>query len=164
LVGLSISISQAIANESEYKLTAAYVFQFTKYITWPAKQNNSEFVISIIDDPDLEKSMEKSFQGKTVNGKNIKIRNFEPSDVGAPLDILFFSKNVDASQASSVLQQIDNKGVLTIGYADGFASNGGMINFFLENQKLRFEINWEKAKEKNFNIASRLLGIARIVK
>jgi hypothetical protein len=45
----------------------------------------------------------------------------------------------------------------------GFAKSGGMINFVLEDNRVRFEVNVKAAKDADLNISSRLLALARIV-
>jgi hypothetical protein len=52
--------------------------------------------------------------------------------------------------------------ILTIGDAPGFARRGGIINFMLEDNKVRFEVNVEAAKHAVLNISSRLLALAKI--
>jgi len=53
--------------------------------------------------------------------------------------------------------------VLTVGETDRFAQSGGVINFILEENKVRFEINSETAARARLKISSKLLALARIV-
>ena len=53
--------------------------------------------------------------------------------------------------------------MLLVGEQDGFATQGGLINFYLEQNRVRFEINPGEARRREVRISSKLLGLARIV-
>ena len=61
------------------------------------------------------------------------------------------------------IQVLKGAPVLTIGETPGFARNGGIINLILEDNKVRFEVNVQAAKDADLNISSRLLALARII-
>ncbi len=54
------------------------------------------------------------------------------------------------------------KGLLLIGEAEYFSQRGGILNFFIEKNKLRFEINLDAATRVGLTISSKLLRLARI--
>jgi hypothetical protein len=53
--------------------------------------------------------------------------------------------------------------VLTVGETAGFLDAGGMIDFLLEDNKVRFEVNLEAAELADLKIGSRLLVLAERV-
>jgi hypothetical protein len=53
--------------------------------------------------------------------------------------------------------------MLTVGDTDGFARQGVMINFYLEQEKVRFEINPRAAAEVGIRPSAKLLQLGRIV-
>ena len=53
--------------------------------------------------------------------------------------------------------------ILTVGETPRFIEQGGIVNFFLENGKVRFEINRSAAERSGLRISSRLLQLAKIV-
>ena len=62
-----------------------------------------------------------------------------------------------------VLSFFRGKPVLTISEVNGFIEQGGIINFIIVNDKIRFEINERVAKESGLKISSKLLRLARKV-
>jgi hypothetical protein len=50
--------------------------------------------------------------------------------------------------------------VLTIGDIDGFTSLGGIAHVFVENGRMRFELNLERAKLSRLQLSSKLLALA----
>ncbi len=61
------------------------------------------------------------------------------------------------------MQLVKGLPILTVGETPGFAERGGMIRFTLEDNRVRFEINVEAAREADLNISSRLLTLAKII-
>jgi len=61
------------------------------------------------------------------------------------------------------LASVNGHPVLTVGESDRFINEGGMIGFFLEENKIRFEINLEAAGLAKLKISSRLVTLARRV-
>jgi hypothetical protein len=69
----------------------------------------------------------------------------------------------EKGRVRSILRALKGTGILTIGDFEGFAEQGGAFNFYLEEGKVRFEINDCAARRENLKISSKLLRLARIV-
>ena len=70
----------------------------------------------------------------------------------------------EAQRLPSILERIRGHSVLVIGESRGFASRGGIINFYVrEGKTVRFEINPAAARREHLKISSNLLKLARIV-
>ena len=63
-----------------------------------------------------------------------------------------------------VLAAVSGKPILIITEKPGFARRGADINFFIENDKLRFEINEKNITGKGMSIATDLLVLGTLVK
>ncbi len=64
---------------------------------------------------------------------------------------------------AKILEILQGAHVLTVGETDRFAQSGGMINFVLEENRVRFEINVEAADRAGLKISSKLLELAHVV-
>jgi hypothetical protein len=64
----------------------------------------------------------------------------------------------------SIFHEIKNSCVLTVGESDNFTAEGGIVNFRIEDGKVRIQINVEAAEQQRLHISSKLLGVAEIVK
>lgn len=76
--------------------------------------------------------------------------------------VLFISAS-DSGNLSQILEGIKGAPVLTVGDTEGYAGRGVVVNFFLEDNKVRFEINVEASRLAGLTISSQLLKLARIV-
>jgi hypothetical protein len=81
----------------------------------------------------------------------------------SPCHILFIAASTDAKVKNEALAKLQNTGVLLVGEEDGLAQRGAVVNFFIENNKVRFEINVQTAEQQQLKVSSKLLSLARIV-
>ncbi len=89
------------------------------------------------------------------------MRRPRPADSLTGFEVLFISPS--QPDFHRVLAGLGSSPVLTVGDAEDFARLGGMINFRVEENKVRFEINPAAATRAGLRISSRLLGVARVI-
>ena len=102
-----------------------------------------------------------------LNGKKVQQRYLEVSRVNNlnnanEYHIIFINRS-KKGRVRSILRTLKGTGILTVGDTPGFAEQCGVINFYLKNGKVRFEINVEASRRENLKISSKLLRLARIV-
>jgi hypothetical protein len=164
--------SQETSASSEYLIKAGFIYNFASLVQWPAAtfpQPDSPIVIAILGQDHFGTTLDRVLQGKKVNGRSFVIKRLKSvsellKSVADLKDchILFVSSS-EMSRLAEAIQIVKGIPVLTIGETPDFAKNGGMINLILEDNRVRFEVNVEAAKQADLNISSRLLALARIV-
>ena len=77
---------------------------------------------------------------KEIRNKNVTIQYLTKIDDSINCDVLFVSESYK-DDLNDVLLYTKGKPILTIGDTEGFAKEGLIINFYLSEQKIRFEIN-----------------------
>jgi hypothetical protein len=73
-------------------------------------------------------------------------------------DVLFVPAGVPAAP---LLHDARTRPILTVGESETFLRAGGIVNFFMDDGKVRFEINQDAASRAQLRISSRLLRLAR---
>ncbi len=163
-LALSLAVSQAAAP-LEYQVKAAFVYKFTKFVEWPADRLNSRdepIVIGVLGESPITEALQSLTQEQT-EGQRLEVRHvIDPGSISG-LHILFISPT-DVSQLLQVLDSANGSHVLTVSENDGYASMGVMVNFYIDREKIRLEINNEAAKEAGLKISSKLLRLAKIVR
>jgi hypothetical protein len=156
------------SDSSEYLIKAGFIYNFAKLVQWPTTafaQPDSPIVIGILGDDPFGATLDRIVADKKINGRGLVVRRLRWSrdfkDV-KDCNILFVSFS-EREHIDSVVDAMKWLPILTIGDAPGFARRGGIINFTLEDNKVRFEVNVEAAKHADLTISSRLLTLARIV-
>ena len=161
-----IKTSQAEAGNgaSEYELKAAILYNFAKFVEWPAAafpDESAPIVFGVVGDDPFNGSLD-SVGGKSANGRQVAIRRLSVSEDLRSCHMLFVSSS-EKKHLAQIVARVDGASVLTVGEMDGFASNGGMIRLTMEDNKVRFEINAGTARRDRLKISSKLLSLAKRV-
>lgn len=161
LLWCTLLITPAVQAEDAYEIKAAFIFNFTKFISWPADMEQAGGDLHLC----LFSSNPFGDYVYQLNGR--KVRNFylrvsQPAKVAelAGCHILFLA---DAQDAGRVVEQLAAQPVLTISDHDGFVQAGGGINLFPDNDRIRFDVNLQRLKGCGLDVSSKLLSLARQV-
>lgn len=152
----------AAAQAPEYDVKAAFLFNFAKFVEWPAGAFAGErapLTICVFGDDPFGRSLDAVVQGERVGERGLAVER--PERIG-DLDgchVLFVSGS-ERERLPEVLARVEEEPVLTVGDADGFLRAGGIINFILEGSKVRFLINQEAAERSGLRISSKLMRLA----
>jgi hypothetical protein len=158
--------AQTPDDSAEYLIKAGFVYNFAKLVEWPPSsfvQSGHQIVIGVLGNDSFATVLERVVEGKRVDGRPFavkRLKNKEYKDCNCQILII---GSAESARADEIIQQMKNMAVLTIAETAGFAKRGGIINFTLEDSKVRFEVNVEAAKQAALNISSRLLSLAKIV-
>jgi len=166
IVLASILSTPARSSPSEYELKAAFLFNFASYVEWPshvAADAGGTFVIGVYGDNPFGNLLDQAVADKMIGGRRVEIRKFSSIRDLRPCHVLFICSS-EEGRIGRILNATKDWHALTVGETDGFARNGGIIGFFLEDKKVRFEINPDEARRSGLKISSKLLKLARIVK
>jgi len=150
----------------EYELKAAYIFNFTKFVTWPStafKDESAPIKICIPRNRMLEYAFSALTQ-KSSQKRRIEISGYENTKDSGNCHLLFFDEPLDSSIVAKVLMSVRNSPILTIGVSRDFVTQGGIIRFVTTDGRLTFEINPEAARRAGLEISSKMLSLAKIVR
>jgi hypothetical protein len=159
---LPIGIAQQARTQAEeYNLKAAFIYNFTKFIEWNSSNNGDDFIICVLGNSPIIKSLTEIAQNKSVNGKRIIIKQHNKPEEIKFCHILFIPKECSFS-LTEILPRV-SRGTLTISEEDGYASLGTALNFVVVNNKLKFESNIKAIDDAGLKASSELLKLAIIV-
>jgi hypothetical protein len=157
---------RADAPTREYQVKAAFLYNFTQFVQWPDTafaSKDSPFVLATVGDDPFAGMLERVTADKSAADRPIRVVHFDSPDHIADCQMLF----VPASQAASttaILDKVSKKAVLTVGETETFTSSGGAMRFFLEDNKMRFEINADAVEASGIKVSAKLMKLARVLK
>ncbi|MDD5460275.1 MAG: YfiR family protein [Methylococcales bacterium] len=155
----------------EYKIKAGYLYNFTKFVTWP-EINSETFNLCILgEDPfgELIDPIEK----RTAFGRSIKLLRFDSLDALKRTNnkphchIIFLSASMGSvtkeitGKNTLIIRDIDK--TLTVGEGDNFAMQGGMIGFINKEGKIKLQINLKKIKQSELKVSAKLLEVSEVI-
>jgi hypothetical protein len=155
---------QAIDVE-EYQIKAVFLFNFAQFVDWPPDafpNAESPLVIGILGDDPFGPYLDEAVKGEKVNNRPMVIQRYRDVEEIKVCHILFISKS-EAGRMDQVLGRLKGRSILTVGETNGFSQLGGIIDFAMENSKVRLKINLRAARLAHLTISSKLLRPAEIV-
>jgi len=148
---------------SEYGVKAAFLLNFTKFVDWPAdsfEKPDSPITICILGDDPFGRTLDSMLEGESVNGHKLAMQRIQKAPARRSCQVLFISA-IEKSR-SKVLKDV-GPGVLSVGEYEGFLADGGIMNFVIDNRRVRFDINLAAAERALLRVSSKLLSVARSI-
>jgi hypothetical protein len=168
-LGLAVLLGRLPAAEdravSEQQLKAAFLFNFTKFVDWPAPAKElpkAPFVIGVAGDEQFARQLEDLLGSESVHGHPIQVKNLKAAEECANLQMLFISRKAEGN-LDAYLKSTAGHPVLTIGETAGSAARGAMVNLLVVSGSIKMEINLQVARQGKLEISSNLLKLAKIV-
>jgi len=157
-------LARAASDESEDRVKAAFVYQFTNYIDWPEDtlKSKAPFVIDVIGRSPLVDELQALAKVKTVKGHHIEVAALDDGARIATAHVIIINTG-DEAVVARIAAKLKNTPCLIISEGPDFARKGAMINFFVEQDRLRFEVNRSAVAAAKLHVAAPLLTLARLV-
>ena len=170
----------ASAQSREYQIKAAFLHNFIKFVDWPKEKlpdGNEPIIIGIIGkdpfgnafDPVKNKPVKgrklvikrfKSFEELKKNGEKNKSGLKRQNEALRKCHLMFICSS-EKESFEEIIETLEGSSVLTVQETAGFLESGGIINFLMEDKKVRFEINITAADRAGLKIRSKLLRLAK---
>jgi YfiR/HmsC-like len=153
---IAFSATAASDSAAEATVKAAFVYNFAKFVEWQTDASNSVKICLTGVDDELAASM-TGLEGKTVQTRAVSVRrDIKASDLDACHILLVGPGGRPVAEAAR-----GKAGLLTVSDVRGFAASGGIIELFVEDGRMRFEINTRAAQRAGLRISSQLLKLAK---
>jgi hypothetical protein len=148
------------AQQDERAVRAAFVFNLTKYVSWPVSRDR--LVIGVIGSENIGTVIKQVLDGKVSDGRRITVLFHAPdSDLGE-CDVLYVA-GASPAALHSILDRAAGRAVLTVGDSDEFVRAGGMVGLVRSGDQIEIEVNLPALRRRNLDMSSRLLKLAVLV-
>ena len=155
----------AAAPARECEIKAAFLYNFTKFVDWPARtfaNADAPIVIGVLGDSPCAQELEHLIKDRKVNGRTIVMRRIASAEEAKVTQLLFVGF-AQETQFAGLKAAIESLPVLTVGESPGFATLAGAIDFVPQGDKIRFEINIDAAEHAGLKISAQLQKLATVV-
>ena len=165
LPGVARSVSDEVLSARALEIEAAFLVKFSSYIHWPKQTFSSPdapLVTGILGRDPFGSVLDTIVRSYVMQGRNVEIRRCTDLRTLCGSQIVFVPsdamENMDAIAASAA-----GRPILLVGNAPDFLDRGGMINFVVVNNRIRFDINIKNSHRAGLEISSKLLKVARSI-
>lgn len=145
-----------------HEIYTMMVFNFTKYVQWPDADKPGEFVIGVIGNEEVYKTLTTWYNGKTKGAKTYVIKKFSNATELSECAVVYIDKS-KSSEFEAVNNKVRGKGTLVVTDRNGLGSKGSCINFKTVDDKLKFELNQKAIEATNLKVSSALTSMAILI-
>lgn len=164
LWGLMAEAAPAQVQQAS-QVKAAFLYNFAKFVEWPPgtfADDQAAITLGFFDGDPMAGTME-ALQGKVVQGRRLEVKPSRSIEAVKKCQI-FFASAAPKAGLPQILGALKNSPVLTVtDGVDNFAELGGIINLIIVDDKIRFEICVDNARQSGLKISSQLLKLAKLV-
>jgi hypothetical protein len=164
LAGLVMMVSSAAFSQERpiHEVYSMMVFNFVKYVQWPAGDNSKEFVIGVVGNNEIYNTLTTWYAGKPKGAKTYVIKKFNTAAEVTDCQVIFIDKT-KSNEFDGVNNKVRGKGTLVVTDRAGLGSRGSCINFKTVDEKLRFELNQQAIEASNLKVAGSLTSMAILI-
>jgi YfiR/HmsC-like len=156
------SVQGQHAKPTEYEVKATYLYNFSRFVEWPAqgRQGQSDsFAICVLGENPFGPALNATVAQETIAGKSVVARQISAPQDAVNCRVLFISSS-EGTRLKEILTSLGTASVLTVSDLPKFTQRGGMVQFILEGNKVRFEVNSATAERAGLTLSSELLKVA----
>lgn len=151
------------AVDTNSKMKAIFIMNFTKLVEWPQAYREGNFVVGVVGESPLFQELSKMAKTKKVANQTLEIKKFDSSGDISKCHILYVSQN-SKDDISDVLKQVKTNSTLIITEQQGFVDKGAGINFIIKDNRQKFELNKKNVEKYKLKVSSNLEALAFSVK
>ncbi|HLX28961.1 MAG TPA: YfiR family protein [Casimicrobiaceae bacterium] len=151
----------AQGSSVEYAVKATYLYKFAPFVEWPAgtfDSPNDPFMLCVVGHDPVAVLVDQAVQGQQVAGHVIDVLHLAQVRRDARCHILYVATHGPA--AAAALDSVRGLPVLTVTDAAPDPRARGIVNFIVQDNRVRFEIDPREASENHLVISSKLLNLA----
>lgn len=156
MVFVSCSVSSASIDDFEYKLKALYIARLVDFIAWPDDEKKSTFKICINSTDKVAIELKK-IELEDIIDKQVEI-------IDPPTDSSITTCNFLYISRGKVDPTLSNAPVFTLSSQTHFAEQGGMIEFYIDQNKIRMKVNLIAVNKAGLKVSSKLMLLLTVVK
>jgi hypothetical protein len=163
-----LAISSAAGQGSkptEYQVKAVYIYNFSRFVEWPAKPGPlaDDFSICVLGQDPFGQNLNSALANVTIAGKKVAVKRISTPQEAESCRVLFISGS-EEKRLKQILGVLDGASILTVSDMPEFTDRGGMMQFVWDGDRVRFEVNLATAEHAGLSLSSELLKVAVNVK
>jgi uncharacterized protein DUF4154 len=147
---------------SQFDVQAVYLFDFAKFVRWPAAESGP-IVLCIAGESKYADSLKRIIAGERIDNRALVIESVQRPADATGCSILFIG-TAAKDRLDSLLAATAGRPMLTVSDVPGFLDHGGMINFLVIDNRVRFSVDLRPVERSGISLSSELLKVAVTVK
>lgn len=148
-------------NYNEHQVKAAFLAKLHPFVKWPEPLQESEQITIGLLGATMFKPYVKDIEGQNIKGKKIIVKQIASVREAKHCHIVFIGPS-EKDRLGYILSSLSSSPVLTVSDSEGWAKQGVMVNFYMDEGAVRVEVNVDTAKNAGLILSAHFLKLARI--
>lgn len=162
LTAILICISLPVAaSKKEADVKAAYIFNFTKFISG-YNFSSSQFNICLYGSVPNSSSY-RELSGNNVSGKSIQVKSINSVGEASSCQLIY-APNVGGGTLTQLASVATSNRIVLVGDGRNFINQGGMVGLVKDGSNVKFELNQTRFRDAKLRVSSKLYKLAVRVK
>lgn len=149
-------------NASEYELKAAVLYNFARFVEWNPVKVDSDMLFCIASEDGVAKQVEKTLVGRKLGSRKVKVQQLSGRADVTQCSLIFVTQS-SPKEFRSAASQVSDREILTVSETRESPSGGAIINFYRDNERVRFEIAVASAERAGVKLSSKLMSLGKVV-
>ncbi|MGH9598888.1 MAG: YfiR family protein [Terracidiphilus sp.] len=165
LMTLSVACVFGQARPTEYDVKAAYLFNFGQFMHLSAGSDalrRTTFDICILGRDPIGRTIDQIAANATIGGRAVRILRVADPSQARTCAIVFVSAQ-EGDRIREDLAILSGSDALTVSDGPDFLRRGGMIQFVIQQDRVRFDVNLNAVSRTHLVLSSELLRVAAAV-
>lgn len=154
-----VATAEGMQPKDAHKVKVAFLFNFAKYVHWSDRVEGLPMVLCVAGETPLRETL-VLLRGREVGGVPIEVRELPEGRSPGECRMLFVAESA-RHRAAALLDPERGGDTLTVSDTPRFLEQGGMIQLFMEGERVRFGVNLDALRASRLSVSSRLLRLAR---
>lgn len=161
----SAAFAQTSAADSPDALHAAFLFNFAKFTTWPSVSDLDTSIKFCVQEDTIEPSIFAGWGKKRIQNRPVRVAFFDHAGDAqvANCSIMFVRRAPTDMSIQELTRAAAAHSTLLVSDLPGFSKDGGHIELFLVNRRLRFKVNLGELSRADLSLGAGVLNLAEIV-
>ncbi len=160
LLGLRAPAALAQASQLETAVKATYLYKLAPFVTWPPGDSTQPFTICIVGADPFGDTLDRAVAGQSFGARPYLIARVETIGPGSTCNVAYIGGS-GAQSISAAMRAVHGLPVLTV---TDSSDDAGIVDFAVQDGRVRFRIDQRAATENRLVISSKLLNLALSVK
>jgi hypothetical protein len=159
---LCVGLAGETAPAGEVAVKAGFLFNFAQFVDWPPAAGTAPFEFCVVGDEEVADYLRAHLAGRSLGAQPVAVRIREAASELGSCRVIYIGRR-EKKNAAKYAQAMAGRPILIVSEFPELGDKGVVINFYLDEQRVRFEINLATAERSGLKIRSRLLNLARVV-
>jgi hypothetical protein len=159
-VGVLVQTPRAGAEAaSEAQLKAEIIERFVRFVDWDERDLPDTFAVCVVGETPMTVHLERIAKRRKLRNRKATVTSMSETANVANCQLVMIAGN-DRKRLRTVISRTDGRPILTVAESPGAADQGAIINLFVEENHIKFEVNARAAKDGGLKIRAKLLRAA----